>query len=169
MSRQVKLQDKGIMGTSDNAFKAPNGKYYSSKEVWEFLHHENELRIKCLEKLSEYMGYTNVQQLPTIANKRVKEFKDRWGYDVLLTTIEEQEDRIRKAMTKNFESDGSAVIYIFAILNSYIGPVYRRKAYEEKQQSQMNRSFEVEDKPFIQETKQAKDVSGLIGGDNLWT
>ena len=63
MGRKVKLQDLNIYGNSDNAFKASNGKYYSSEEAWQIKQKENEYRLKCISHISELMGYEKNMKL----------------------------------------------------------------------------------------------------------
>jgi len=51
VARQCKCQVTGEKGTTDTFYKADNGKYYKSKEVYDIWNKENENRKKLLKNL----------------------------------------------------------------------------------------------------------------------
>lgn len=169
MGRKCKLQDTGETGDTSTAYKAPDKKYYSSKEAYEKIAINSENRMKCISKLMDILGYKQGMKLPTITYKKIKEY-EVYGYDVLYETILRQEKSIQWALTnKQFTSETSKISYIMAILQNNVMDSYKDKVALEKA---MNKSLKQDTNSILDldiggTKKQSNDVSNLLGGD-LW-
>lgn len=130
--RQVKCRDTGMLVSASDAWKAPDGKYYSSQGAFKHLENEKMYRQKCLEELGNILGYKDGQKFPTIVAKRIKEYK-AYGYDTVLQTILDKKQIILYNLcNKTFASEYNKVSYIMAIITNSINDVYKRKKTEEK-------------------------------------
>jgi len=130
--RQVKCRDTGMLVSASDAWKAPDGKYYSSQGAFKHLENEKMYRQKCLEELGNILGYKDGQKFPTIVAKRIKEYKV-YGYDTVLQTILDKKQIILYNLcNKTFASEYNKVSYIMAIITNSINDVYKRKKTEEK-------------------------------------
>ena len=169
MARRVKLQDTGEYSTSDVAYRAPNKKYYSSKEAFVNREKAKNYRQQCIEKLQNIMGYQPGMKLPTLAYKKINEYERPYGFDVLLETMNSQESSMLWAIkNKNFTSETGKVMYLFAIIQNNAMDAFQKKVHLEKvkreQQKKQNAVEMVELKPV--EVEHKKDVSDLLGGES---
>lgn len=173
MPRQVKLQDTGEKSTSDKAYKAPNGKYYSSQEAYDTIAIQNKYRIDCIDYLYDLLGYGDLPA-PTILYKYLDEMK-KCGYDAIYETILQNEEQITWALEhKSFNNEFNKIKYIMAILRNNVVDVYkeikRNKEFERKaakiiEFKDYNRGKdEDEDSYNIGGTSgKGKDVSSFLG------
>lgn len=172
MARKVKCQITGEYGTSETFYKANNGKYYKSKELYDVWNKENEDRKRVIERFAtEFLDYVPGQVFPTVLTKKLKEL-EFYGYDVINKTIDKSYKSIQYALrTKDFRNDVGKISYIFAIIKNNINDVYKQVLAEEKgekrQQEQVT-NIEVVDEQSIMNigTKQkAKDISSFLEDD----
>lgn len=127
MGRRVKLIDLNIYGDSTNAFKAPNGKYYSSEINYEKIKQENEYRQKCILYIHNLIGYELDQKLPTTVYKFISEYGKSYSYEALYHTMISQEKSAQWSLeTKEFKTENSKVVYLFAIYRNNIMTEYRK-------------------------------------------
>lgn len=160
MARKVKCQITGEYGTSDTFYKADNGKYYKSKELYDTWNKENEDRKRVIERFtSEFLDYVPGQVFPTVLTKKLKEL-EFYGYDVIDRTIDKSYDSIQYALrTKDFRNDVGKISYIFAIIKNNINDVYKQVLREEKEQKReytIDTSVDVDD---IQTTHTEKNIT----------
>lgn len=134
MARQCKCQVTGEKGTTDTFYKADNGKYYKSKEVYDIWNKENEDRKNVIEKFAvDFLDYKPGQVFPTILTKKLKEL-EFYGYDVINRTIDKAYNSIQYAIQhKDFKNDVGKISYIFAIIKNNINDVYKQVVQEEKE------------------------------------
>lgn len=133
MARQCKCQVTGEKGTTDTFYKADNGKYYKSKEVYDIWNKENEDRKNVIEKFAvDFLDYKPGQVFPTVLTKKLKEL-EFYGYDVINRTIDKAYNSIQYAIQhKDFKNDIGKISYIFAIIKNNINDVYKQIVQEEK-------------------------------------
>lgn len=118
--RQVRCKDNNELVSSADAYKAPDGKYYSSKGAFDHLVKEREFRQKCLLELGNILGYRDGMRFPTIVAKKLKEYES-YGYEVVLTTIlNKKPDMVYMLSHKDFTSDYNRTAYIMAIITNSI-------------------------------------------------
>ena len=170
MHRQVNIIDTGQKGWSDESYKAPNGKYYSSEEA--FLNRIKKVSLKnqCIDRLMELLDYQPGMKLPTYTYKKIKEYEKPYGYDVLLNTINAQEDSIKWALkNKDFGSETAKIMYIFAIIQNNAMTEFQKKVRLERAKREQEKTLKtVEDLDMTPvEVEHKKDVSSLLG-DVSW-
>ena len=164
--RTVKLVDGG-KGNSLTAFKAVDGKYYSSENAYLEIKQDKEDYKKAMELIADWIGYPPGTLINTYLIKRANEFRKSWGADVLLETILFTEDQIKWAMmNKEFDTESAMIGYLFAILKNNALTVYNKIQHEKKvKERQENTTAVVEDIKTVQPTKsRICDVSNLVGG-----
>ena len=167
MARKVKCQITGEYGTSDVFYKADNGKYYKSKELYDVWNKENEDRKHVIERFAiEFLDYVPGQVFPTILTKKLKEL-EFYGYDVINKTIDKSYDSIQYILrNKDFRNDVGKISYIFAIIKNNINDVYKQVVKEEKEQK---REYDIDtsvDIDSIQTTHTEKNITKWLEDDD---
>lgn len=147
MPRQVKCVDIGELRPKEECYKSPEGKYYSSKSVYQKMQTEKIYRKKCIDL---YMEWVNRQDKssPSLWTKKMKECQV-YGYEVIYTAMTMADNNVRYAIAnKNFNAEYQMASYLWAIVNSnmldakkLIG-ARKRRENEAKIQEQ---SYEYED------------------------
>ena len=167
MARKVKCQITGEWGTSEIFYKADNGKYYKSKELYDVWNKENEDRKYVIERFAtEFLDYVPGQVFPTILTKKLKEL-EFYGYDVINKTIDKSYDSIQYALrTKDFRNDVGKISYIFAIIKNNINDVYKQVANEEKEQKRECDIATSVDIDNIQTTHTEKNITKWLEDDD---
>lgn len=166
MGRKVKLQDLNIYGNSDNAFKASNGKYYSSEEAWQIKQKENEYRLKCISHISELMGYEKNMKLPTTAFKFIAEYGQSYSYESLFNTMIAQDNFADWALkTKEFKSENNKVAYLFAIYRNNIMPEYKRLKKEKNRIREDKKETAVQFEDLENRKQKVNDISNFLDDD----
>lgn len=134
-----------------DAWKAPNGKYYSSEDAWKKLYEENTWRNKSIELLCSMLNYQ--PPIPTYVFKCLKDFNDV-GFKILYYTIIDQKKSIQWALeTKSFDNEIQKIKYIFAILlNNYNDTSKNLKKMESQKESIDNLPEDIEVNNPIQKT-----------------
>ena len=130
MARRVKCQDTGEYSTSDVAYRAANGKYYSSMAGYQQLEEQKVNRKKCIDALFEILGFDKDIIVPTILFKNLKSY-EKMGYDVVYDTIIEETKDINWALQNvNFQNTNGMIMYVCKILEGHMVDVYQRKKFE---------------------------------------
>lgn len=169
MARQCKCQVTGEKGTTDTFYKADNGKYYKSKEVYDIWNKENEDRKNVIERFAvDFLDYKPGQVFPTVLTKKLKEL-EFYGYDVINRTIDKAHNSIQYAIQhKDFKNDVGKISYIFAIIKNNINDVYKQVLREEKiKEKQKNQTDHFEpiselELMNIGSKKKANDISEFL-------
>lgn len=164
MARKVKLQDTGEFSTNDVAWKAPNGKYYSSAENYEKIVKNSENRQKCIVALADICGFVDGAIMPTITLKKLKEF-EKVGYDVVYDTIVNKEKDILWAIqNKNFNNESYKMMYVMSIVKNGLADTYKKKQRELKQDNKTEVHIEADVEVVeVGNQKKGSDVSSLLG------
>ncbi len=163
--RQVKCRDTGVFVSASDAWKAPDGKYYSCREAFERLESEKESRKRCMEELGNILGYVKGQKFPSIAAKKLKEY-EVYGYDVVLETILLKKQIIINSISnKDFTSEYNKTSYIMAIITNSINDVYKKKQ-REKSLKHISKSVataeEVESVTQVTSNENVHDISRFL-------
>ena len=172
MARKVRCHITGEYGTSETFYKAKNGKYYKSKELYDTWNKENEDRKYVIGRFAtEFLDYVPGQVFPTILTKKLKEL-EFYGYVVIKKTINKSYDSIQYALkTKEFKNEANKISYIFAIIKNNINDVYKQVLAEEKSQKKQEKqviNMDIDDEKTVMNigTKQkAKDISCFLEDD----
>ena len=161
--RRVKLVDTGEYSTQDQAYKAPNGKYYSSQIVYEQNLFQNEMRNKCIDKIFELFDIRKGMKISTIFFRKLAELEP-YGYDVVYNTIEHNSVSIEWALNnKEFSSESGKVSYVMAIVQNNINDEYK---FKQKQLKLQEKSAKIIEEPvdieIVNNIQKTKDVSRWI-------
>lgn len=167
MARQCKCQVTGEKGTTDTFYKADNGKYYKSKEVYDIWNKENEDRKNVIERfVVDFLDYKPGQVFPTVLTKKLKEL-EFYGYDVINRTIDKAYNSIQYAIQhKEFKSDVGKISYIFAIIKNNINDVYKQVVQEEKRSETVCEIDNEVDIDNIQTNHKEKNIKKWLEDDD---
>ena len=92
---------------------------------------------KITDYLLELLHYEPGMKLPTITYRKIEEYRETCGFDVLYETIRQQEEAINWALNnKEFINETGKICYIFAIVQNNIGGVLLEKKKLEKEKKQ---------------------------------
>ena len=131
--RRVKIQDTGQYGNSEEAFRAPNKKYYSSEEAWQNIQLNNQYRDKCIQFVMDLLGYRPGMKLPTLTYKKIKEYEEPYGLDVLYETMLSCEQSCTWALqNKQFTGEVAKIMYIFAIFQNNAMDQWKKKVAKKR-------------------------------------
>lgn len=167
MARQCKCQVTGEKGTTDTFYKADNGKYYKSKEVYDIWNKENEDRKNVIERFAvDFLDYKPGQVFPTVLTKKLKEL-EFYGYDVINRTTDKAYNSIQYAIqNKEFKSDVGKISYIFAIIKNNINDVYKQVVQEEKRSETVCEIDNEVDIDNIQTNHKEKNIKKWLEDDD---
>lgn len=129
---------------------------------------------KLCDTIADLIGYERggVQPMPTIVFRRLKEL-EFYTDEIIQQTFDENMDAIQWALkNKTFNGDVAKASYIMAIVRNNIGDVYRRSnqekeshAREEPECLNMDMMFDLKNTGAVHKSN---DLSGLLGGGDLW-
>jgi hypothetical protein len=158
----VKLKDTGEKVPQTNAFKAADGKYYSSEAAFEYLKKQNEFWICCNKKLFELLQYEKGMKFPTVICKKLKELES-YGWDVVFECICDSEDAISWALNnKEFSSEYGKCAYIMAIVVNHINDT-KKKVIMKERELECQKKIQIPKEIDIQKGVQKKcDISRFL-------
>lgn len=169
---QVKCIDTGEKIDRDKAYKITivkeNGKilnkYYSSKEGYDTYTNNIAIRTDCINLIRDIMGYVLPQmKLPTLTYKKIEEYKEPIGYDVLYNTLLTKEKDIKYAFyNKQFDSEIARVQYLFAIVQNNYMPEWRKKVANKKAEA-LKKTEDMEEAIEEWETTERKKTVKNLG------
>ena len=160
MARKVKCQLTGEWGTSDTFFKAENGLYYKSEQLYNDWQRKKKARTAAIDFFCvRFLGYEPGSVFPTWLTKKFKEYEDRYGFEKLLLCLKQQAGYIEYAISrKDFGGDTRWKInYIFAIINNYINDTRETPATPVRHQIS-----EPEPIAELRQTQTTKDMRGWL-------
>ena len=109
--------------------------------------------------------------MPTIVFRRLKEL-EFYSDEIIQQTFDENAGTIQWAMqNKTFDDDAGKAGYLMGIVRNKIAAVYRHekdkqeKSRKEKTVSDLDTMVDLEN---VRTIHKGKDVSSLLGGDDLW-
>lgn len=190
----VKCMATGAKGPRNTFYKAPNGRYFQSEAVYQAwlegrrrekakkdrpkpqkkAGRTSESYKKICDTIAVYIGYDEEagQPMPTIVFRKLKEL-EFYSDEIILMTLEESRSAIQWAMTnKKFDNDSAKATYMMAIVRNNIGSVYRREKDKTKKAAKQESDTDIDtmvDLSNVGAVHKGKDVSSLLGGDDLWT
>lgn len=113
--------------------------------------------------------------MPTVVFRRLKEL-DFYSDEIIQETFDDCHSDIEWAFkTKVFDGDSAKASYMMAIIRNRIAEVYRREKrrnelryreeYKLKNKNDFDTMVDLENVGVVQKSR---DVSSLLGGDDLW-
>jgi len=164
MARKVKCVDTGEYSTSDVAYRATNGKYWSS--VAAYNHHQDQMEWfhKCVNLIMGELGYDE-NFIPTLIMKNLKRY-EKVGYDVAYDTINHVHDSIVWALqNKTFIKEFNKITYVFRIIDNHVLDVYEERK-RDREQKRINDGMIVPQNDEINNRKQeTHDISRFLAED----
>lgn len=155
MGRRVKCQITKETGDSKDFFKAPNGKYYKSEEVYNDWLRTTILRKECIKEICDIAGYNEEIVVPAFLNKIINDIGKKVGYDILLETIRRNRQSFEWANEhKEFSSELNRLFYYKSIITNHVVEVYK----EEQERKEQGKRMEKDTAP-----PENLDV-GIVGG-----
>jgi hypothetical protein len=166
MARKVKCALTKETGTTDTFYKAENGKYYKSQQVYNDWKTDADKRLLARDMLLAYLGWQAGEPYPTLLGKKLKEL-DFYPGQTICDTINKCSSSIDWAMkNKQFSSTAAKIHYIFAVISNHIGDIHR----EVKQNQLLKTANEKLADRYISEEIHAKpkvkDLSAWLGEDD---
>lgn len=140
MGRRVKCQVTKEIGDSKEFFKAPNGKYYKTEEVYNNWLSAASLRRQCLSEICDVAGYDESVVVPTFLNKMINEIGKKVGYDVLLETIRRNRKCFEWANEhREFPNELNRLFYYKSIILNNVIEVYKEEQLNKEQQRRVDK------------------------------
>ena len=166
MGRKVKCRITGEIGNSDVFYKADNGLYYKSKELYEKYKQEAEYRRKIIDFFCiELLGYEKGCMFPTVLTKKLESLS-AYSYKTIWATILYKEEDLRywASVEDKFKNDYGKICYLFVIIVNHINEVQKKiKAQKRAYTPTVELPPEIED--ISNKTNQNKDISQWLEED----
>lgn len=166
MGRKVKCRITGEIGNSDIFYKADNGLYYKSKELYEEYKQEAEYRRKIIDFFCiELLGYEKGCTFPTVLTKKLESLS-AYSYKTIWATILYKEEDLRywASVEDKFKNDYGKICYLFVIIVNSINEVQKKiKAQKRAYTPTVETPPEIED--ISNKTNQNKDISQWLEED----
>lgn len=126
--RKVTCRITGETGCSDEFYKAPNGKYYKSKELYESTMVQREYRTKILYLINSDILNKNTSNCASLIGKLINE--TGLEPNVIYESILQKVDYIKKIIKESNESDSTKIHSIFSIATNRLNKVTYVGCYE---------------------------------------
>ena len=166
MGRKVKCRITNEIGDSNVFYKADNGLYYKSKELYDEYKQEAEYRRKIIDFFClELLGYEKGCTFPTILTKKLESLS-AYSNKTIWATILYKEDDLRywASVEDKFKNDYGKICYLFVIIVNHINEVQKKiKAQKRAYIPTVETPPEIED--ISNQTNQNKDISQWLEED----
>ena len=166
MGRKVKCQITKEIGSSDTFYKADNGLYYKSKELYEEYKTEAEYRRKIIDFFCiELLGYEKGCAFPTVLTKKLESLSAYSNKTIWATILYKEEDlRYWASVEDKFKNDYGKICYLFVIIVNHINEVQKKiKAQKRAYIPTVETPPEIED--ISNQTNHNKDISKWLEED----
>lgn len=166
MGRKVKCRITGEIGNSDIFYKADNGLYYKSKELYEEYKQEAEYRRKIIDFFCiELLGYEKGCAFPTVLTKKLESLSAYSNKTIWATILYKEEDlRYWASVEDKFKNDYGKICYLFVIIVNHINEVQKKiKVQKRAYTPTVEAPPEIED--ISNKTNQNKDISQWLEED----
>lgn len=166
LGRKVKCRITGEIGNSDIFYKADNGLYYKSKELYEEYKQEAEYRRKIIDFFCiELLGYEKGCAFPTVLTKKLESLSAYSNKIIWATILYKEEDLRYWALVEDkFKNDYGKICYLFVIIVNHINEVQKKiKAQKRAYTPTVEAPPEIED--ISNKINQNKDISQWLEED----
>lgn len=161
---KVKCQDTGECLAPSAAYKAENGKYWSSEAAYLQWKNEDEWRNKCKDLMVSILfpNYEKGMKLPTVLWQRIEEFSGM-GHEIFYNAIVGERGRIEWALrNKQFKNTTKMISYVFRILENNMMKYYK-EAQDAAEQKRINENIVIPENIEIDNKKQrSHDISRFL-------
>ena len=133
---RVKCNETNEIGSSEEFFKAPDGHYYKSEEVYNI----KLLRNKCIDMLMEYAGYKDSKYAPSLLFKIINEVGNDVGFRVLFQLLTDWKDAFLWANNnKDFASESGRLTYYRSIITNHVIDTQNKLAHQKEVEDENER------------------------------
>lgn len=160
----VKCWDTGEKQDKNQSYRAPTGKYYTSKEAYETIVENTEWRNKCIDLYRSWVGRKD--KAPSIWTKKMSEYK-AYSPEIIYAAMLLSDSAVKYAVSnKTFNNEYQMAAYLWAIVNGKMieadKKVSMRKQREADAKSQ-EQSYQYDD-TIIQQNHNRKtiDISRFV-------
>ena len=126
--RKVTCRITGESGYSHEFYKAPNGKYYKNKELYESTMEQREYRTKILYLINSDILNKNTSNCASLIGKLINE--SGLGANIIYESILQKMDYIKKLIKESSESDSTKIHSIFSIATNRLNKITYAGCYE---------------------------------------
>ena len=168
MARRVKCRVTGQIGDSSCFYRAPNGYYYKSEELYLEMVQKETVRKNLIRYISlEFLELTEGMKIPGFLLKKIKEYETPYGYSLLLSYLKENHELISRSLARiSFSNDVRKIQYLFAIVDGNINTYYKK---EKERLAKIEKAKETKvDMPSIEISPvkhKEKDIRGWLDDD----
>ncbi len=161
--KEVIAVDLKVKVPKETAYKASNGKWYSSEEAYNRIQENILYRNKCTELVAQLLELENSQIISTYWFKRLKEFEN-YPTKVVYATLCGCFDSIQNAFAlKSFDKEMYKISYIIACISNNINDSYQRMRKKEKMERLAENHKEIIDIEVAEPVKQNNhDISSFL-------
>lgn len=126
--RKVTCRVTGEIGDAYEFYKAPNGKYYKDKDIYENMVTQKEFRGKIFHLINYEILNRNLNNCASLIGKLINET----GLEpsVIYDSILQRMDYIKEVISKSNESDSTKIHIIFGIATKSLNKVTYAGCYE---------------------------------------
>lgn len=126
--RAIRCRITGEYGTIDTFYKAPDGKYYKSKEIYQHEKNEKKYRNKIISTINSKILTTTKSNCDSFIGKMIKES----GLDnqTLYNQLNDRLDYIKKITDYSNESDLSKILLAFSVITKNTTEITYAGCYE---------------------------------------
>lgn len=126
--RKVKCRVTGEVGYAYEFYKAPNGKYYKSEEIYESMMAQKETKGKIFYLINSDILNKNPSNCASLIGKLINE--TGLEPDTIYNSILQKMDYIKKTIQESNESDFTKIHSIFSIATNRLNKVTYAGCYE---------------------------------------
>lgn len=168
----VKACDTGEKIDKIIAWQAPNKKYYTSKSAYETMRKQTDARNNCIDLMYKLLDYQSFMKIPTFFYKKLKEWEG-YGYDVILKAMELKSEAVEYSLrTKQFNSEGTKIMYVSAIIENSLTDAMKLVAKEKKliaqaeQRSSLDENINTDSEINVNRKQESKNISKWLVDEN---
>lgn len=126
--RKVTCRVTGEIGNNNEFYKAPNGKYYKSKEIYDTAILQREYREKIFYLINSQILNKRGSNCAGLINKLINE--TGLEPNIIYESILQKMDYIKKILSESNESDATKIYSIFSITTNQLNKVTYAGCYE---------------------------------------
>jgi len=128
---------------------------------------QNLLKNQCIDFLRNIMGYKPKMKLPTVTFRKIEEYRDTYGFDVLLDTLKKEEQTIIWALAnKDLPQETAKILYIFGIIQNSAGGVWREKVKKERMMNRKEPEIDFDNLEINNGKQKVRDISAYVEEDD---
>lgn len=154
----VKCWDINEKRDREKCYKAPNNKYYSSKEAYEKIVENHKWQDKCIDLYREWTG--RLDKGPSIWTKKMSQYKE-YGNEVIYAAMLMADNSARYSVkNKIFANEYQMASYLWAIVNGNL--IEANKKINVKKQREQDARIQEQSHEYVEIKETVKHNSSTI-------